>query len=200
MATAEASYERIAAKLAERPGVVRAKMFGMPGVKFKGKAFTGLFGEDMVFKLGAGSAGHAKALALKGSVIWDPSGMGRAFKDWVQVPSAHAKTWSTFADRAFDCVIMWRFLHHIGSATTRQAILREAARVTRRKVLVSFHHPISFTHWRKLVRTAPTPPSIWPQAERELCTSRIFPGAAASDCNASRISAGCKCRWRRCLL
>ena len=36
-------------------------MFGMPGVKFKGKAFTGLFGEDLVFKLGAGSAGHAKA-------------------------------------------------------------------------------------------------------------------------------------------
>ena len=104
MATAEASYERIAAKLAERPGVVRAKMFGMPGVKFKGKAFTGLFGEDMVFKLGAGSAGHAKALALKGSVIWDPSGMGRAFKDWVRVPSAHAKRWSTFADLAFEAV------------------------------------------------------------------------------------------------
>ena len=59
-----------------------------------------------------------------------------------------------FRDRAFDCVIMWRFLHHIGSATTRQAILREAARVTRRKVLVSFHHPISFTHWRKLVQQA----------------------------------------------
>ena len=30
--------------------------------------------------------------------------MGRAFKDWVQVPSAHAKTWSTFADLAFEAV------------------------------------------------------------------------------------------------
>ncbi len=54
-----------------------------------------------------------------------------------------------FRDRVVDCVIIWRFLHHIGNAATRQAILREAARVTRRKVLVSFHHPISFTHWRK---------------------------------------------------
>ena len=104
MAAAEASYERIAAKLAERPDIVRAKMFGMPGVKFRGTAFTGLFGEDMVFKLGAGSPGHTKALALRGSVVWDPSGMGRAFKDWVQVPSAHAKAWSTFADLAFEAV------------------------------------------------------------------------------------------------
>ena len=104
MTTAEASFERIAVKLAERPGVVRAKMFGMPGVKLKGTAFTGLFGQDMVFKLGAGSPGHAKALALKGSVIWDPSGMGRAFKDWVQVPLSHAKTWARFADLAFEAV------------------------------------------------------------------------------------------------
>ena len=29
-------------------------------------------------------------------------------------------------------------------------ILREAARVTRHKVLVSFHHPLSFTYLRKL--------------------------------------------------
>ena len=104
MATADDTYDRIAAKLAERAGVVRAKMFGMPGVKFEGTAFTGLFGQDMVFKLGAGSPGHATALALEGSVIWDPSGRGRAFKDWVQVPSAHAKSWARFADLAFEAV------------------------------------------------------------------------------------------------
>jgi ubiquinone/menaquinone biosynthesis C-methylase UbiE len=59
-----------------------------------------------------------------------------------------------FRSQAVDCVIIWRFLHHIGNAATRQAILREAARVARHKVLVSFHHPISFTHWRKLVQQA----------------------------------------------
>ena len=59
-----------------------------------------------------------------------------------------------FRSQAVDCVIIWRFLHHIGNPATRQAILREAARIARRKVLVSFHHPISFTHWRKLVQQA----------------------------------------------
>jgi ubiquinone/menaquinone biosynthesis C-methylase UbiE len=59
-----------------------------------------------------------------------------------------------FRDQAVDCVIIWRFLHHIGNSATRQAMLREAARVSRRKVLVSFHHPISFTHWRKLLQQA----------------------------------------------
>jgi ubiquinone/menaquinone biosynthesis C-methylase UbiE len=55
-----------------------------------------------------------------------------------------------FRDRSVDCVIIWRFLHHIDKPSVRQAMLREAARVTRRKVLVSFYHPFSFTHWRKL--------------------------------------------------
>ena len=57
MATAEGSYERIAAKLAERPGVVRAKMFGMPGVKFKGKAFTGLSARTWSSSWGPGQLG-----------------------------------------------------------------------------------------------------------------------------------------------
>ena len=54
-----------------------------------------------------------------------------------------------FQDRSVDCVIIWRFLHHIDKASVRQAMIREAARVTRRKVLVSFYHPFSFTHWRQ---------------------------------------------------
>ena len=54
------------------------------------------------------------------------------------------------ADEAVDCVILRRLLHHIREPGVRQAILREAARVTRHKVLVSFHHPLSFTYLRKL--------------------------------------------------
>jgi ubiquinone/menaquinone biosynthesis C-methylase UbiE len=53
-------------------------------------------------------------------------------------------------DNCVDCVIIWRFLHHIRDAGVREAILREAGRVTRRVVLVSFHHPISFTCVRKM--------------------------------------------------
>jgi len=55
-------------------------------------------------------------------------------------------------DNHVDCVIIWRLLHHIRDAGIRQAILREARRVTRKLVLVSFHHPISFTFLRKFTK------------------------------------------------
>src|SRR5262245_52262131 len=54
-----------------------------------------------------------------------------------------------FEDNSVDCVVMWRFLHHIRSTQIRQRVLDEAARVARSKVLISFHHPISFTNLRK---------------------------------------------------
>lgn len=53
-------------------------------------------------------------------------------------------------DGAVDCVLLWRLLHHIADAATRKRMLREAARVSRGMVLVSFHHPLSFTFFRRL--------------------------------------------------
>lgn len=46
-------------------------------------------------------------------------------------------------NESVDCVLLWRLLHHIEDAAVRQQMLREAARVTRSTVLVSFHHPLS---------------------------------------------------------
>ena len=57
-----------------------------------------------------------------------------------------------FQSNSVDCVIIWRLLHHVGEARTRQAMLREAARVTRDRVLISFHHPLSFTFLRKFIQ------------------------------------------------
>jgi ubiquinone/menaquinone biosynthesis C-methylase UbiE len=57
-----------------------------------------------------------------------------------------------FADQSVDCVIVWRLLHHIRESSVRVAILREAARVSRLLVFLSFHHPFSFTHWRKVIK------------------------------------------------
>ena len=57
-----------------------------------------------------------------------------------------------FGDGTVDCVILWRLLHHVREAAFRQAMLREAARVARQKVLISFHHPLSFTFLRKFVQ------------------------------------------------
>jgi ubiquinone/menaquinone biosynthesis C-methylase UbiE len=57
-----------------------------------------------------------------------------------------------FADNEFDCVVLWRLMHHMGSSAAREAILREARRVSRDRVLMSFHHAISWTAFRKWVQ------------------------------------------------
>jgi ubiquinone/menaquinone biosynthesis C-methylase UbiE len=57
-----------------------------------------------------------------------------------------------FADNSFDCIIIWRILHHQADPLVRERILAEAARVTRRWVLVSFHHLLSATAFRKFVQ------------------------------------------------
>jgi ubiquinone/menaquinone biosynthesis C-methylase UbiE len=63
-----------------------------------------------------------------------------------------------FADNSIDCVIIWRFFHHIPNTEIRQRVLAEAARVTRSKVLLSFHHSLSFTHLRKSIQRFISPP------------------------------------------
>jgi len=90
-------FADIAEELAGR-GVSVTKMFGMPSLKAGGKLFAGVYGDALTFKLGG--AVHAEALALKGAELFDPSGMGRAMKEWVVVPPAHAKRWSEFAEAA----------------------------------------------------------------------------------------------------
>jgi SAM-dependent methyltransferase len=57
-----------------------------------------------------------------------------------------------FRDGSADCVIIWRLLHHVADQEIRQRMLREAARVSRGSVLVSFHHPVSFTAARLWVQ------------------------------------------------
>lgn len=89
----EALAESLAAKSVEL-----SAMFGMPALEFSGKAFSGLYGDSVVFKL-EGNA-HAEALKLKGAVLFDPSGMGRPMKAWVVVPSAHSKRWGELAAAA----------------------------------------------------------------------------------------------------
>jgi hypothetical protein len=78
--------------------VVRVSMFGMPSVKRRdGKAFAGLYGDDMVFKL-AGDA-HEEALALDGAHLFEPMA-GRPMKAWVQVPPTHETQWAELARKA----------------------------------------------------------------------------------------------------
>ena len=98
-AEALASYERVVADLQER-GAQTGKMFGMPCLKTDaGKAFSGYFLGDMVFKLRA-QEDHARALGLPGAHLFDPSEQGRPMKEWVKVPGDSAGEWLELARAA----------------------------------------------------------------------------------------------------
>ena len=100
MATeSEQAYERLVADLSGR-GVVAGQMFGKPTLKVGTRSVACLYNEGMAFKLTAGTAEHTEALALAGANLFDPSGTGRAMKDWVWVPVEHATHWAEFADAA----------------------------------------------------------------------------------------------------
>lgn len=73
-------------------------MFGKRCLKVFGKAFAAQFHDDMVFKLSGEH--HEYAAALDGSCLWDPSGKGRAMKEWVQVRPDHEHEWLAMAKQA----------------------------------------------------------------------------------------------------
>ncbi len=102
MADAQQKYDELAEELAAQPNVTRAKMFGMPVVKVNGNAFMGYFKDSMTFKLTGKS--HAGALKLAGARLFDPSGMGRPMREWVQVPATHAGKWKRLAESALEYV------------------------------------------------------------------------------------------------
>ncbi|WP_354643138.1 hypothetical protein [Kitasatospora camelliae] len=93
-------YEEIAEELAPR-GASRSRMFGMPCLKdTAGKAFAGLYEDQLVCRLGRDTPALAEALHLPGAHLFDPAG-GRPMKDWVCLPAASAGHWENFAEAAF---------------------------------------------------------------------------------------------------
>ena len=92
-------YEALAETVQQEfPDIESGSLFGMPCLKAGGKAVIGSFDSGAVFKL-EGEA-HTEALALSGSVLFDPSGKGRAMKAWVVVTSEHEDRWPGFAANA----------------------------------------------------------------------------------------------------
>jgi hypothetical protein len=93
-----ARFAAVLDELSSERDVVRASMFGMPGIKRRGgKAFCGLYGDDMIFKL-AGED-HDRALSLKGAHSFEPMA-GRPMKAWVQVPPEHESQYAYLARAA----------------------------------------------------------------------------------------------------
>ena len=101
MATQKSSSPEWEALLDEvralHPEVSAGSMFGMPCAKAGGKAFMGSFDGGVVFSL-EGDA-HARALALAGSELFDPSGT-RPMKGWVVVRPEHREVWPELAEAA----------------------------------------------------------------------------------------------------
>jgi hypothetical protein len=92
-------YEQTGRQL---PDTAVSQMFGKPCFKINGKAFICFFQDCMVFKLT--DEAHREALTLTGSVLFDPSGKGRAMKEWVQVTFEHKSKWKKLAKAAYDYV------------------------------------------------------------------------------------------------
>jgi hypothetical protein len=90
-------YDDVVDEITATSPATSGKMFGMPTLKSGGKAFAGLHGEAMVFKLGGKE--HAEALGLAGARLFDPMG-GRPMKEWVEVPATHAARWAVLARAA----------------------------------------------------------------------------------------------------
>ncbi len=92
-----AAYDAVAAELAASASATTGQMFGMPSLKFGGKAFAGFYQDAMVFKLTGPT--HAEALALAGARLFDPMG-GRPMREWVEVPVEHRAQWPELAHAA----------------------------------------------------------------------------------------------------
>jgi hypothetical protein len=96
--TGLARFAALLADISSERDVVKASMFGMPGMKRRGgKAFCGLYGEDMIFKLGGED--HERALSLEGAHLFEPMA-GRPMKAWVQVPPDHEAAYADLARAA----------------------------------------------------------------------------------------------------
>ncbi|MDX6276273.1 MAG: hypothetical protein QOJ72_401 [Nocardioidaceae bacterium] len=99
----DALFDGIAADLGPR-GVLTGALFGARSLTCGGTAFACLKGGRFAVKLGAGSARHAEALALPDAELFDPSGKGRPFKDWVVIAPTQSEQWSRYAEAALEMV------------------------------------------------------------------------------------------------
>jgi hypothetical protein len=78
-------------------GVTAGAMFGKRALKAGTRAFACLKGDELAFRLGDGTPDHGAALGLPGAVLFDPSGGGRPFRDWVAVPVTQSAQWPRLA-------------------------------------------------------------------------------------------------------
>lgn len=98
MTDSQQLFDDILAPLAALPNVTRGKMFGALCAKVNGKAFIMFHKDAAVFKLAP--ADRAEALGIADARLFDPMGMGRAMKEWVEVPFSQRDHWDNLTEQA----------------------------------------------------------------------------------------------------
>jgi hypothetical protein len=93
-----AEYEALAGTLVARGAALSGQMMGMPALKAGGKLFAGYHDGSMTFKLA--EPVRTQALEIPGAHLFDPSGMGRPMREWVQVPAASSDRWEELVEAA----------------------------------------------------------------------------------------------------
>ena len=74
-------------------------MFGKLCAKIKGKPFVSFYSDELAFRIGREDIPDLLA-KIEGSVLFDPSGKNRPFKDWIQVPIQHQTKYQDLSDLA----------------------------------------------------------------------------------------------------
>jgi hypothetical protein len=83
------AFNGVLDELAVTADVGRALWFGSPAAKVEGKIFVALWHGTIVARIGAEEV-DARVLAGDG-VRFDPSGKGKAMKDWLESNGEHAE-------------------------------------------------------------------------------------------------------------
>lgn len=89
-----AAFAAVLDEIAVAGAVERAVWFGMPAAKVDGKIFLSLWRGSLVARLGAEEVDQ-RVLA-GGGVRFDPSGKGKAMKDWLEADAEHDE-WTELA-------------------------------------------------------------------------------------------------------
>jgi TfoX/Sxy family transcriptional regulator of competence genes len=102
---AEELFTSVAEALGGGDGITRARMFGAPGLKVRGKVFACLVKGELVVKL---PRPRVDALVAAGEAERFDPGMGRLMKEWAAVPPAGDGAWLDLATEARDFVAAGR--------------------------------------------------------------------------------------------
>lgn len=85
-------------------GAELGNLFGKPCGKINKKAFVAFFQDEMVFKIGREEISFLLA-KYENAQNWDPSGKGKAMKDWIQIPNDYQADWPALANQAKDFLL-----------------------------------------------------------------------------------------------